>query len=85
MDAKRLCLTLVLAGLTLLSGSPVAAHGRDDDDSLRRQTPFGPVVGVEDSATTGTYAWKGVPFAKSPVGALRCTRPWTPIRGRSRG
>jgi len=30
-------------------------------------------------------SFRGLAYAMPPVGALRCTRPWTPIRGRSRG
>ena len=33
-----------------------------------RQTTFGPVVGSDLSATRGAYVWKGVPYAKPPVG-----------------
>ena len=36
------------------------------------------MLGVDDSATTGTYAWKGVPFAKPPTGALRWKAPQDP-------
>ncbi len=53
-----------------------AVHGAQSD--IERHTRFGPVVGVDDSATTGTYAWKGVPFAKPPVGELRWKAPVDP-------
>lgn len=45
---------------------------------VERQTRFGAVVGVDDSSATGTYAWKGVPFAKPPVGDLRWKAPVDP-------
>lgn len=50
-----------------------------------RETTYGVVRGVDDSATTGTYAWKGIPFAQPPVGALRWQppeepMPWTGVR-----
>jgi para-nitrobenzyl esterase len=45
---------------------------------VQRQTRFGPVTGIDDSAGTGTYAWKGVPFAKPPVGELRWKAPVDP-------
>jgi para-nitrobenzyl esterase len=35
-------------------------------------------VGVDDSDKTGTYAWKGVPYAKPPIGALRWKAPADP-------
>jgi para-nitrobenzyl esterase len=49
-----------------------------------RATAFGSVVGNEDTAT-GTYSWKGVPYAKAPVGSLRWKppvdpEPWTAAR-----
>ena len=75
MKTKLLCLTLALAAS--LSSSAAVAHG-DKDDSLRRETRFGPVVGVDDSAKSGTFAWKGVPFAKPPVGDLRWRPPVDP-------
>jgi para-nitrobenzyl esterase len=56
------------------SASP-AASARS---SVERQTHFGPVTGVDESATTGTYAWKGVPFAKPPKGELRWKAPVDP-------
>ena len=78
MDKKRLCVALAIAGLTALSLSPVAANERDDDSSLRRETRFGPVIGVDNSGKDGTFAWKGVPFAKPPVGELRWRPPVDP-------
>ena len=44
----------------------------------QRQTAFGTVVGTDNLATSGTYAWKGVPYAKAPVGELRWTPPVDP-------
>ena len=38
-------------------------------------TSFGQVDGADNSAASGTYAWKGIPFAKPPVGALRWKAP----------
>lgn len=84
MKAKRLLMTLALVGLAAVAAAPAAAHDRDGDDddtaSLRRETRFGPVVGVNNAATDGTYAWKGVPFAKPPVGDLRWRPPVDPDR-----
>ncbi|MGK6306536.1 carboxylesterase/lipase family protein [Variovorax sp. DT-64] len=53
--------------------------------ATQRSTAFGPVSGTDDRATTGTYSWKGVPFAKAPVGPLRWRapvdpEPWTTAR-----
>lgn len=44
---------------------------------LLRDTRYGPVVGHSD-AVSGTWSWKGVPFAKPPVGALRWRAPVDP-------
>jgi len=52
----------------------LTACGGDDDDPLLRRIHLGDVRGAED-ATAGTYAWKGIPFAKPPVGALRWQPP----------
>jgi para-nitrobenzyl esterase len=50
----------------------------EERSPLTRQTRFGPIVGVDDSATSGSYAWKGVPFAKPPAGELRWKAPVDP-------
>jgi para-nitrobenzyl esterase len=76
---------LIASCLALLAQTPVAAHddrGRDHEDRSRveRHTRFGKVVGIDDSATNGTLAWKGIPFAKPPTGALRWKAPVDPDR-----
>ncbi len=43
-----------------------------------RETRYGVVRGTDDSAASGTYAWKGVPYAKPPVGPLRWHPPAEP-------
>ena len=44
-----------------------------------RSTTFGWIQGNDDSATTGTYAWKGIAFAQPPVGDLRWKAPVDPV------
>jgi para-nitrobenzyl esterase len=53
------------------------------DPLTRRSTALGEVVGSQESA--GTHAWRGIPFAAPPVGALRWrapqpAEPWTGVR-----
>lgn len=60
------CMALVLQ---------LPAQAASERATVERQTRYGPVVGVDDSAVNGTYAWKGVPFARPPVGALRWRAP----------
>ena len=53
----------------------------------QRQTALGTVVGTDHSATSGTYAWKGVPFARrrsaTCAGSRRSTRRLDHARSRS--
>jgi len=55
-----------------------SAWADNDKSEVVRETRFGKIVGIDDSAGTGTYAWKGVPFAKPPVGDLRWKAPVDP-------
>lgn len=69
-------LAIACVALPFLSG----CGGSDSDTTvpvspLLKSTVFGQVEGVDNQASSGTYAWKGVPFAKAPVGALRWKAP----------
>lgn len=50
-----------------------------------RETRYGMVSGTDDSATSGTYAWKGVPYAQPPRGrpALAAARRARRLDGRA--
>jgi para-nitrobenzyl esterase len=61
-----------------LCAALAACGGSDDPPPTERTTDYGVVVGTDDSAKSGTYAWKGIPFAKAPVGALRWKAPVDP-------
>lgn len=65
-----------LAALAVVSLS--ACGGSDDVPPTTRATAFGTVEGNNDAAASGTFSWKGVPFAKPPVGALRWMGPVDP-------
>jgi para-nitrobenzyl esterase len=75
MPSNALYATL-LAALTSLALTGCGGH--DDVAATTRSTAFGTIEGNDDSATTGTYSWKGVPFAKAPVAALRWKAPVDP-------
>lgn len=57
---------------------PPAAPPPAADGPMVRQTTAGKIEGVDDSANSGTWFWKGVPFAQPPVGALRWRAPVAP-------
>src|SRR5664279_2810094 len=65
---------LLVAACAALS----ACGGGDDPPPTQADTTFGRVQGVDNSTTTGTLAWKGIPYAKAPVGALRWMAPIDP-------
>lgn len=76
-------LPLLIAGAALAWVVGASAHdgnGHSRRDDVQRQTRYGPVVGIDDSDASGTYAWKGIPFAKPPVGELRWQAPVEPDR-----
>lgn len=71
---KKIPLLIACAAL-LWQGSAAAQGG---SSAVERQTRFGKVVGIDDSASSGTYAWKGIPFAKAPSADLRWKAPLDP-------
>jgi para-nitrobenzyl esterase len=61
------------------------ACGETPAPPAQRTTSLGVVVGNDDSASNGTYSWKGLPYARAPVAALRWKAPadaqhWTSPR-----
>jgi para-nitrobenzyl esterase len=77
------------AGFAFVPGAPAPAPVPPPqpvaDGPMVRQTTAGKIEGVDDSAGSGTYFWKGVPFAKAPAGSLRWRAPvepdaWSDIR-----
>ncbi|NTV74357.1 MAG: carboxylesterase/lipase family protein [Holophaga sp.] len=62
----------------LLGGNPFCSLGAEALQTVARTTSYGPVLGVDDTASSGTFFWKGVPFAKPPTGALRWQAPVEP-------
>ncbi|MBT2334511.1 carboxylesterase/lipase family protein [Variovorax paradoxus] len=90
--AAAACLALAACGggssgssFSFLPVTPAAAPPPAADGPMVRQTTAGKVEGVDDSANSGTWFWKGVPFAQPPVGALRWRAPvepeaWSGIR-----
>ena len=66
-----------------------AAGTPDDRTALVRDTEYGPVRGADDGRTSGTLAWKGIPYARPPVGewrwkAPRKPEPWQDVRDATR-
>ena len=78
MKTRPTTRTLLAMSAALLS---LLAACDGDDDAPRRHpcahTAYGSVEGIADAAT-GTWSWKGVPFAAPPVGALRWKAPVDP-------
>jgi para-nitrobenzyl esterase len=77
---------LTAAGLLL---PLVLAHADDDrkeeesrngnsSEKLVRKIEYGKIEGVDNSRASKTFAWKGVPYAKAPVGELRWKAPVDP-------
>ncbi|MEO9101322.1 MAG: carboxylesterase family protein [Burkholderiaceae bacterium] len=74
--SRNRCL-LLMAATTLLLGA--CSDGGSDAPTVR-ETAYGRIAGIDDSSASGTYAWKGIRFAKAPVGDLRWKAPVDPDR-----
>ncbi len=71
-------LTTAALATTLMLGA-CGSSGSGDDAPEIRETAYGKVEGVDDSARSGTYFWKGIPFAQPPVDELRWKAPRPPV------
>ena len=49
-----------------------ACGGSDSDKPEVRETAYGKVRGVDDSTASGTYFWKGLPFAQPHISDEVC-------------
>jgi para-nitrobenzyl esterase len=70
--ARMGCLGILLLVLAGLIGCSTPAKAPD----LVKQTLFGPVAGIDTG--NNSWAWKGIPYAKPPVGDLRWKAPVDP-------
>ena len=75
MPSSRKALIL---GSCLTVAALFAGCGGSNDAPEIRTIQYGNVIGSNDATATGTYSWKGVPFAKPPTGALRWKAPADP-------
>ena len=66
------------AALAITALALGACGGSGGDSPQTRDTAYGQVEGVDDSAKSGTYFWMGIPFAQAPAGALRWKAPVEP-------
>lgn len=64
-------LMVLMAGCAMIAGPKPA---------MQRNTTSGPVIGSDDSTGSGTWSWKGVAYARAPVGDLRWRAPREPER-----
>ncbi len=81
-NAVRWLAAVAVAAPLMLSG---CGGDSSSPSPTTRDTTFGRIDGSNDAALSGTYSWKGVPFAKPPVGALRWQAPvdpdnWTTVK-----
>lgn len=70
-------LAVFIAGVFLFNCNCACAQADVDSQRIERQTTEGEVIGVLHRATD-TISWKGIPYAKPPVGELRWKAPVPP-------
>ncbi len=77
LDPKGRAWPTFASALLALCIAGCAAPGAGEAP-MQRRTTAGPVLGSDDSAASGTWSWKGVPYAQAPVGELRWHAPRDP-------
>lgn len=75
MKSKSSVILLVI--LVVIVTCFIACKTDVTKDPLRRTTKYGVVEGYADD-TTSSWVWKGIPFARPPVGELRWRAPQDP-------
>lgn len=83
--ALAMSLALALPPTASFAAQPASPSGDSSRSPVLRHTSLGPVLGVDESRTTGTYSWLGIPYAQPPVGDLRWRptethEPWKRVR-----
>ena len=74
----KLSISLLAAIGVSLAPMFLSACGDSGNPPEVRNTAYGVVQGKDETSTSGTYSWKGIPFAKAPVGTLRWKAPVEP-------
>jgi len=69
--------TLAICMSLFFISNTVSAHEKINKLGSRAKTCYGIVEGTEDQ--NNTWTWKGIPFAKPPVGELRWQAPQDPL------
>lgn len=77
MAVRILTLTLAVS-LAGCAGNHSPSDRAAEPSPTLRGTSAGIVNGLDRSATTGVYAWLGIPYARPPVGELRWRPPVDP-------
>jgi len=78
MQFKRYARPFAAAAIALPMLAACGGSDNNNSDPATRSTQFGQVTGVNDAGASGTLSWKGIPYAKAPVGALRWKAPADP-------